>query len=112
VQAILEAWVADLNGQLQHHCQVFVDIHVSVAESCPVAAHTLECGLQAILEAWVADLNGQPQQRAELEEHMKVAEAQMQGVEQLLFRVAALARNQQPDAPAVTTQAAKRTRGQ
>lgn len=60
----------------------------------------------------MADLSGQPQQQAELEEHVKMAEAQMQGVEQLLFRVAALARNQQPDVPAVGAQAAKRARGQ
>jgi hypothetical protein len=67
--------------------------------------------VQAILEAWVADLNGQPQQQAELEEHKRMAKAQMQGVEQLLIRVAALARNQHADAPPATTQAAKRTRG-
>jgi hypothetical protein len=68
--------------------------------------------LQAILEAWVTDLNGTQQQQAELEEHQKLADAQMQGVEQLLFRVAGLARNQQPEAPAAATPAAKCTRAQ
>lgn len=48
------------------------------------------------MQAWVADVNGQAQQPASLQEHQKLVDAQRQGVEQLLFRVAEMVREQQP----------------
>jgi hypothetical protein len=51
--------------------------------------------VQAILEAWDADLHSQEQQAAELAEHKRVAEAYKHDAQELLFRVAQLAREQQ-----------------
>lgn len=61
---------------------------------------------QAILEAWDADLHSQEQQEAELAEHRRVAEAYKHDAQELLFRVAQLARDQQKPPAATGTAAA------